>query len=364
MRIQYKGLIKDTLPSGNVRWRVRVEGERAKRIKIPHGPGHEDFLTYYKAARLGMKPGEVQKPATALKHSVKWLCDTYLAYLERRVAQGISSRHTLRNHRSLAKNLCAQKSEGDLSQGRLYRDLPMAIPSVELVKLRDRMMDKPSMAETMFKFLRALYKFANEREYCATNPAAGIKVETISKGGAVAWTVEDLKQYTDRHPIGSTAYLCMALFMFSGCRIGDGYRLGHKNESISNGRRWLSWQPEKKGSEFVEIEMHPMLTEAIDAMTVVGPTYLLKQSGQPFASENAMGNRIAKWCDQAGLKNRSSHGWRKALGHMLALKGASQYQIMSVHGHSNAETSEIYTKGVDRAALASSVSDKMKDIKW
>ncbi|RJL02345.1 hypothetical protein D3P06_11375 [Paracoccus aestuarii] len=47
---------------------------------------------------------------------------------------------------------------------------------------------------------------------------------------------------------------------------------------------------------------------------------------------------------EEGLDNRSSHGVRKAAGHLLAQEGCSQNQIMTVHGHTQARTSEVYTR--------------------
>ena len=53
-----------------------------------------------------------------------------------------------------------------------------------------------------------------------------------------------------------------------------------------------------------------------------------------------------------GLQGRSAPGVRKAAGNLLAQEGCSQYQIMTIHGHTQAQTSEVYTKGVDRWKLA------------
>jgi|GEM_PF-5540355 len=45
-----------------------------------------------------------------------------------------------------------------------------------------------------------------------------------------------------------------------------------------------------------------------------------------------------KWCLEAGLKNHGAHGVRKATG-LFASLGCAQYEIMSIHGHTEAGTS-------------------------
>lgn len=75
--------------------------------------------------------------------------------------------------------------------------------------------------------------------------------------------------------------------------------------------------------------------------------HLLNEKGDPFGSPEVLRNRFRKWCDAVGLEGLSSHGVRKAAVHLLAQNGCSQHQIMTIYGHTEAKTSEIYTKGVD-----------------
>lgn len=70
------------------------------------------------------------------------------------------------------------------------------------------------------------------------------------------------------------------------------------------------------------------------------------------------------WCRDAGLTGLSSHGIRKAAGHLMALHGATQYEIMAVHGHANASSSEVYTKGVERQRLAERANSRLASIDW
>jgi len=240
----------------------------------------------------------------------------------------------------------------------------MMIPARELHALLDDMADRPGARRNMLKMLKAMYAWAVERDLCRENPAAAIRVPVTTKGGAVPWSMTDLTRFRETHPPGTMAHLTLTLFMFSACRIGDAIRLGRGHEVQKAGMTWLEWTPAKKGSRPVSIPMLPPLHAATRAVKVVGPTYLLTAHGRPFRSPEGLRNRFAKWCAEAGLEGRSSHGIRKAAGHLLALHGVSQYGIMAVHGHAQASTSQLYTDAVDRLALAQSAMERLASLDW
>ena len=73
---------------------------------------------------------------------------------------------------------------------------------------------------------------------------------------------------------------------------------------------------------------------------------------------------MQRWCKEAEIEGKSSHGIRKAAGHLMALMGATQYEIMSVHGHAQASTSQVYTDGVERRALAQQAAAKLGGMDW
>ena len=78
----------------------------------------------------------------------------------------------------------------------------------------------------------------------------------------------------------------------------------------------------------------------------------------------ALRRMVQLWCAQAGLADRSSHGIRKAVAEMMAEAGASQHQIMAVMAHTQAKTSEIYTKGAARRILAADGMQALSALDW
>lgn len=360
MRVNFPGLLIERHRNGSLRYRVRVEGDKAKRIPIPVAPDHPDFPHHYFAARAGQT---WQSPAasTALPRSLDRFCGGYLAFVASMVSAGQMSAATLKQRRSVLTRLCDHK---DPDEGRLGA-LDLDLPAAAFVRVRDAWAAHPGAADNLIKSVRAVYKWGMERDEIGHNPAAGIgPINLNPNGGAVPWTAADLLAFRDRWPAGTTAHLWLTLQAFTACRIGDAIWLGRDAEVTRAGQVWLDWQPRKKGSAFVSIPMLPPLWNATRAAKIVGPTYLLSETGKPFSSVEALRVRVQRWCEAAGLPGRSSHGIRKAVAEMMAEAGCSQHQIMAVMAHTQAKTSEIYTKGVARRVLAFDGVQALAGLEW
>ena len=354
MRLDFPGLLRERLPSGATRYRVRVAGDKTRRIALTVTPDHPHFAEIYRAARAGVQISPEAAPEDrAIRGSIGWLAAKHIAGLERDVAAGNASALTLKKRRGVMKVLTDR-----------YGDYAMNMPPEKLVALRDEYAATPAWADSIIEGIRSMYRWGTERRLCSINPAIGIARIDRGKGGAIPWTADDLRKYRDRHPPGTTPHLALTLFMFTACRIADAILLGRGHEVTVEGVRALRWQPGKKGSAEVTIPMLPPLYRATRAATVQGETYLLNAKGARFATADSLGQMFRRWCDEAGLSDRSSHGIRKAAGHLLAQEGCSQYQIMTVHGHTQAQTSEVYTRGVDRWRLARDAMSALEAMDW
>ena len=355
MTTKLPGLLCEKLPSGTYRYRVRKEGDKYSRITLTASPSDPDFFTQYKAARLGIKPETSSKIITiAPKGSIKWLADMHIAWLTTEVEHGNQSWKTLKKRKMMLKRLTS-----------IAGDHSLDVPKTEIFKFRDLFSNTPVMADDMVAAIRVMYDWGIERGHCEYNPAKGIKNFGRKGTGAVPWSKQDLKKFKLHHPPGSMAHLAITLLAFTACRIGDARILGHHNEVVRDNITYLEWQPEKRGASFVSIPMMPQLAKAIRDARVVGPkTYLVSSKGKPFSSADAISQRFSKWCREAGLENRTAHGIRKAVGHILAEAGCTQYQIMAIHGHSESRTSEVYTRAVERPELARQAIFVMNNLEW
>lgn len=359
VRVDFPGLLIERNRNGSLRYRVRVEGDKRRRITIPVGPDHSDFPHYYYAARTG----EIWTPSRSkvAERSLDWLVGRYMEFLEKMVEAGQMSPATLKQRRSVLSRLCDFEDH----EGTRYGNCDMDAPTSAFLEIRDAWANRPGAADNLIKSIRAVYTWAIERDEIAHNPAAGIApINRNPKGGATPWTPADLKAFKKAHPKGTTAYLWLTLQAFTACRIGDAIWLGREQEVTHNGQVWLEWQPRKKGSAPVSIPMLPPLFEATRAAKIIGPAYVLNEKGRPFASTEALRVRVQRWCSAAGLSGRSSHGVRKAVAELMAESGCSQHQIMAVMAHTEARTSEVYTKGVQRRLLAADGIRALAALDW
>lgn len=353
MKIVLPGLLKEKLPSGAIRYRVRAEGKKWLRIPLAIGPDDPLFLEHYRAARAGIRLAPTASPEeAAIPQTVEWLTYAFEKVMRDRVKAGLMDTKTLKQRAAFYARLRKE-----------YGQKHMDMPASAVVKIRDDMTATPGAADNMVKAIRALYEWAIAHGHVTTNPAKGIG--KINRGtGATPWSVDDMRKFRERHPLGTAAHLALTIFVFTSCRIQDVTKLGRGNEVVRDGVTSLSWQPSKRGSAAVVVPILPPLAKAIAAQKVIGPTYLLTEYGKPFASGAAFGNKFRKWCAEAGLTDRSPHGVRKAAAELMALEGASQYHIMAVQSHTQAKTSEVYTKGVDRARLAAEAMQMLAGMEW
>lgn len=354
MKLDFPGLLKEPLPSGNTRYRVRVEGRKRQRVTLLVTPDHPQFREHYLAARRGVQLKPQAEPDQAhIRGSLGWLITRHLAALGREVDANLKSPKTLQKRTHLLTSLAGR-----------WGEFAMEMPRAQVIRIQDELAATPAWADSMVEAIRVMYRWALDRDLVTVNPALGVAKIDKGRGGATAWSIDDLATFRQHHPPGTMAHLALTLLVFTACRIGDARILGRGHEFRDQGVDMIGWTPAKKGSARVEIPMMPQLFAATRAMVLQGPTYLLTERGQTFKSADVMSATFRRWCQEAGLLNRSAHGIRKAAGHLLASAGCSQYHIMVIHGHTQARTSEIYTKGVERRRLARDAMAALRGLDW
>ena len=337
------------MPSGATRYRVRVKRNKAKRITLTLTPDDAGFYEQYLAARAGEAPeASTALSETITRHSLAWLVAAHLEDYQRKVDQGHNSQKTLNKKRYLLNPLLR------------FDDMKMIVPKPVLIKWRDEKGETPAQADALMEGLRVMYDWAIERDIVDTNPAREIKRIAKRGKGAQPWSIDDVRQFLKHHPIGTKPHAAFYVLLWTGCRINDLTHLGRGNELEIDGVPAIQFQPTKKGSAEVTLPLAPDLVKATRAMKVQGKTYILGRGGRPYASGDVLSGMFIRWCREAGLENRSAHGIRKALGEILAELGCTQYEIMSVHGHNETRTSEVYTKSVSRFRLAQSAFNKLE----
>ncbi|MFP6758199.1 MAG: site-specific integrase, partial [Alphaproteobacteria bacterium] len=169
--------------------------------------------------------------------------------------------------------------------------------------------------------------------------------------GFHTWSLDEVRQFEKRHPVGSKARRTLAIFMYTGVRTSDAVQLGPQMERDGS----LHFTEMKNRDRDLKHRVIPILA-ALRVELDAGPTghlcYLVTEWGKPYSSPNSFGNRFKSWCRQAGLPHCSAHGLRKAGAVFAAEQGATPHQLMAIFGWKSLRQAELYTRAANEKKLA------------
>jgi integrase len=342
--LRLKFVVEDVDRHGNVRLYFRRKGQL--KIRLPGLPGSDEFVEAYRAA-LGGVSAIPHAPATRRQKtasgSLRWLCEAYYGSAE---FKRLDCR-TQRVRRKLLDLLCER--HGDKPAGRLE--------SRHVRALRNERADRPEAANAIVKALRQVYAYATEAELVDRNPARDVSYLKSGSQGFHSWTLKQVEQFEERHPIGTKARLAMGLLLYTSQRRSDVILFGRQH--IRDNRLIFTQQKNRHRKPIsLSIPIVPAL-QAIIAATPCGDlTFLVTEFGRPFTAAG-FGNKFREWCDQAGLYHCSAHGLRKASAARLAELGASEHEIMAVTGHQTSKEVTRYTRAARQAVLADSAMARL-----
>lgn len=320
-------------------------------IRLRERPGTPEFFAEYQRAKdvaaTSRSKAELDRlPAAAT--SLRWLVLEYYKSTEFRLL-GPS---TQKARQGILDNICESKARGTF---------PFALMDDEDVcKIRDEKIDLPEAANGRLKALRQMFAFAIKKKLTKTDPTVGVGWIPTASEGYHTWTVDEVRAYEQRHPIGTKARLAMSLLLFTGVRRSDVVKLGPQMEkdgtlfftetkgSKSRAPRRGKAPPKPKKRA---LPILPELREAIDAAPSGQMVYLVTAYKKPFTAAG-FGNRFRDWCDEAGLNHCSAHGLRKAGATIAADNGATAHQLMAIYGWVTLRQAELYTKDANRTRLA------------
>jgi integrase len=172
---------------------------------------------------------------------------------------------------------------------------------------------------------------------------------SYSTDGFHTWTVDEVRQFEERHPIGTKARLALALMLFTGARRGDVVTLGKQH--VKDG--FLRYIPRKTRHQRMTVSEKPVLPILADiiAKSPTGDlTFLVTKHCKPFTA-NGFGNWFRDRCDEAGLPQCSAHGLRKAGATIAAENGATDRQLMAMFDWTTPEPGERLCAGGGQEAV-------------
>lgn len=344
VHIRLRYLVEDRDRHGNIRLYVRVPGRTKVRIREQFGT--DAFMAAYHAAVAG-KSTQVRQARAARRGSFRHLCILYYASAAF-TEKDWSTRAWIRRHLD-----AIAREDGDK---------PVALMQAKHVrKIRDKIKDKPGASKTRLKALRALFSWAVEAEEAPHDPTLGVKAIAYVTKGHHSWSIEEVEQYEQRHPIGSKARLAMALLLYTSWRREDAVRLGPQHIVERDGSKRIKYRQaknENRNPVDMDVPLFPELEKIIAATKSGHLTFLVTAYGKPFTPAG-FGGKFKDWCRQANLPHCSAHGLRKARAARLAERGATAHEIMAITGLRTLEEAERYTRAARQAGLADSAMAKL-----
>ena len=328
LRLAYVLAYKDR--HGKQRYYYRRGG---RRIPLPGRPGEAEFMDAYQRASADFKPAE-PKTATAAAGSFDALAVAYYRspqFLSLSAASQVNYRRLIDRWR---------KKHGARPVTHLERRHVVA----HLAERYDEA--GPEGANGLRKVLKILCKFAVDNDWRRDDPTLGIPKYKPPGNGFEPWTDDDIAKFLERWGAGTRERLALCLLLYLGQRRGDTVRMGRQHRNGDTIRVTQS----KTGTQLT-IALHPELRAVLDELPKDNLTYLTTAFGKPFTAAG-FGNWFREACDDAGLKNRSAHGLRKAAARRLAEAGCTTKQIAAITGHKTLAEVERYTASADQERMA------------
>ncbi len=324
--------------------RLRKTAEcNPKKTRIRGEPWTTSFMAAYETAKGEAVPiqGKGITPGTW-----RWLCVRYFGECAEYKRLDARTQHVRRQ-------ILEATFDEPIAPGssRFFRDFPLSRMTADAVEvLRDRKIDTPESANARVKAMRQVFKFGVKKKLAPNNPARDVEYFRSGSEGFHTWTLDEVRQFEERHPIGTKARLAMALMLFSGQRRSDIIRLGKQHAKDGKRLTFTQHKGRNRRPKRLTLPILPVLQRIIDTTPSGDLTFLVNDRGRPF-TDAGFGNWFRDRCVEAGFPGRA-HGLRKAGATIAANNGATSRQLMAIFGWDTPKEPERYTRAADQKHLA------------
>ena len=100
---------------------------------------------------------------------------------------------------------------------------------MQLEVLRDRKLSTPAAANARVKAIWQVFKWGVAKGQAPSNPAREVSYIKSGSEGFHTWSLEEVQQFEERHPVGTKARLALALLLYTGQRRSDVIRFGRQH---------------------------------------------------------------------------------------------------------------------------------------
>jgi integrase len=330
---RFPHLLHERTNRGRWVWYFRIG--KGPRIRLPDEYGSPEFVAAYHAALSG-NPIE-KTPGRPGKGSVAWLI---ARYRESSAWAGLSPATRYQRDRIFTQII--EKVGSEAYAG---------VTAKTIRNGREARQATPFMANNYLRAVKGLFAWATEAEFVTENPAAGVAELAVKTQGHEPWTIEDVRRYEARWPLGARERVWLHVLAYTGLRLGDACVVGWQH--VRDG--WVSMKAEKTG-ETLEFPILPPLEETLKAGPTSDLAWIANAHGRPFVKES-FGNAFRDACRAAGIKGKSAHGLRKMLASLAAEIGASEELLQAWFGWQSNRMSAIYTRAASKKAMAGKLGE-------
>jgi integrase len=221
----------------------------------------------------------------------------------------------------------------------------------DILRIRDALMDRPGVSNTVLTATSRLLSWAVEHEYVTHNVALRIKRQRMNE--LRAWSNAEIKQFL----AVATGYVRTAFLiaLYTGQRRVDIFKM-----------MWIHYDgttirvsQQKTGVKLI-IPCHKILKAELDSLPKDGQ-YVMTTDGINRYGRTTFGTHWKKTMQDAGLHGvgLTFHGLRKTAAKKMAEAGCSVHEIMAVTGHTTIAMVQKYTTGAEQERRANNALKKM-----
>lgn len=346
MRLDFPYLTEDRDRHGKLRVYVRRGG---RKVRIREPKGSSGFARAYSDALDSLERPGARRAREAFDAAPKgtfgWLA---AGYFRSRRFMGLNPRSQATRRLIIEDCLREPREPGSKS---LMAACPLErLSAAAVMMLMDRKADKPGAANNRKKYLSAMFGWAVKARLLPANPARDAERAAYASSGFHTWTVPEVLQFMERHPIGTKAHLALGLLLFTGARRGDVVTFGRQH-ALTGALRYVPRKTSYKRRTMVEKPILPILARILEAGPAGNLTFLITEYGKPFTAAG-FGGWFRKRCDEAGLPHCTAHGLKKAGATIAAENGATSRQLMAMFDWSTSRQADVYTLAADQRRLA------------
>lgn len=218
------------------------------------------------------------------------------------------------------------------------------VKRAHIIKIRDRLADRPALANLFVSVIGAVFRFALDRDYRDDfNPADSIRPLDIGEGEP--WPQKAID--AAREHLTGPLRLAFLLGLYTGQRRGD--VLAMTWSAYRGGAITLTQQ---KTGTLLTIPVAPELAEALEA----APRNAVQIVGM---TPGAFKMRWPRAMEAMGFPSLRFHGLRHTALTVLAEMGCTEMELQAIGGHASTASLARYVKAARQKKLAESAMAKV-----